>query len=225
MINIKEFVKQITVLEVSFRNFNISDNEVALEIWYENLKDLNVDEFKIAVGQIVATKKFAPTIAEIREIATNLEEKRDWSEGWKLVTRAIQNFGLYRELEALEYVKERDERAYKVLSNLSFKELCMSENIMTDRANFRMAYENTTVIERERNAIPQKIKDGINELIQIKKMPQLPNQEAIDRDYLVLKDEIREEEEFKKLYGDIEISDDEQFPGVEDDYIPDEFLN
>lgn len=223
--NKKDFIEQITVLEVSFRNFNITDNEVALEVWYENLKDLTRDEFRLSVGQIVATKKFAPTIAEIREIATNLEEKRDWSEGWKLVTRAIQNFGLYRELEALEYVKERDERAYKVLSNLSFKELCMSENIMTDRANFRMAYENTTVIERERNAIPQKIKDGISELIQIKKVPELANQEAIDRDFIILKEEMHEEREFKKLYGDIEISDDEQFPGVEDDYIPDEFLN
>lgn len=225
MINIKEFVKQITVLEVSFRNFNISDNEVALEIWYENLKDLNVDEFKIAVKQIVATKKFAPTISEIREIATNLEEKKDWSQGWRTVLKAVQNFGTYRELEALDYIYERDQRAYRVAKSLGFQEICMSENLMTDRANFRMAYENTTNIERERNALPEQLKDEISHILEMKKMPELPNQEAIDRDYLILKDEMREEKEFKKLYGDIEISDDEQFPGVEDDYIPDEFLN
>lgn len=219
MINIKEFVKQITVLEVSFRNFNISDNEVALEIWYENLKDLNVDEFKIAVKQIVATKKFAPTISEIREIATNLEEKKDWSQGWRTVLKAVQNFGTYRELEALDYIYERDQRAYRVAKSLGFQEICMSENLMTDRANFRMAYENTTNIERERNALPEQLKDEISHILEMKKMPELPNQEAIDRDYLILKDEMREEKEFKKLYGDIEISDDEQFPNVGDVYI------
>ena len=73
--NKKDFIEQITVLEISFRNFNITDNEVALEVWYENLKDLTKDEFRLSVGQIVATKKFAPTIAEIREIATNWKKK------------------------------------------------------------------------------------------------------------------------------------------------------
>ena len=54
------------------------------------------------------------------------------------VLRAIKMFGSYRETEALQSMTETTRQAVK---RMGFRNICLSENIMAERANFRTIFE------------------------------------------------------------------------------------
>lgn len=128
----------------------------AFNIWFSLLQDLDYMVAQTAIQKYMLTNKFPPTIADIRELATGISfgEKPLWSDGWEEVLRAIRRFGSYRETEALASMSETTRRA---VQRLGFKNLCMSENIMADRANFRMVYEQISDREYNSKQIPMKL--------------------------------------------------------------------
>ena len=65
-------------------------------------------------------------------------DKPLWSDGWEEVLRAIKMFGSYRETEALQSMTETTRQAVK---RMGFRNICLSENIMAERANFRTIFE------------------------------------------------------------------------------------
>ena len=65
-------------------------------------------------------------------------DKPLWSDGWDQVLRAVRKYGSYRPVEAMESM---DEITREAVRRLGYKELCMSENIMAERAQFRMIFE------------------------------------------------------------------------------------
>ena len=108
-----------------------------------------------------------------------MKDAKDWGEGWGIVQYAIMRYGQYRETEALKYIRQEDETTYQVIKRLNFKEICNSENSMTDRANFRMMYENTEEINQYQNQLPQGLKDQRQELMNNQIM-QLANRFSIE---------------------------------------------
>ena len=74
------------------------------------------------------TNKFKPTVAELRDIYTELVSPSisDWSEGWEKVSRAIGHYGMYQEQAAMESF---DEVTREVVKRLGFQNICLSENI------------------------------------------------------------------------------------------------
>lgn len=137
----------------------------AFNVWYSLLKDLDYIVAQAAVQKYMLTNKFAPTIADIRELAANVKtgDKPLWSDGWEEVLRAISKYGSYRETEALQSMTETTRTAVK---RLGFKNLCMSENIMADRANFRMIFEQIAEREHTAKQIPMtltKLIEGIQQ--------------------------------------------------------------
>ena len=80
----------------------------AFNIWFTLLQDLEYMVAQAAVQKYMLTQKFPPTIADIREYATNVKtgEKPLWSDGWDEVLRAIRKYGSYQEVEALESMSE-----------------------------------------------------------------------------------------------------------------------
>lgn len=160
----RKFSNLMKGLQAAYPNAKFVDTEAGLDMWYTMLADLPLENITAAVYKHISTNKFAPTIAEIREIAANPAPVKDWSEGWGYVLSAVSNFGVYRVEEAMEYVKLQDILAYKVLKRLNFKEICLSEDLTVDRANFRMAYENERKYERENNAVPLQVKQVLERL-------------------------------------------------------------
>lgn len=137
----------------------------ALHVWYELLKDLDYTIANIAIQKHMIASKFPPTIAEIREQAATimLGDKPLWSDGWEQVQRAIRLYGSYRPKEALESM---DELTRKTVERLGFRELCMSENITADRANFRMVFESLADRQHEAAKIPftlQELIEGVHQ--------------------------------------------------------------
>ena len=114
--------------------------EQALDVWYALLHDLDYQILSKALQQYMLTNKFKPTVAELREIYAELVSPTisDWSEDWEKVSRTIGHYGMYQEEAAMESF---DEVTKEVVKRLGFQNICLSENIVADRARFVEIYQ------------------------------------------------------------------------------------
>lgn len=137
----------------------------AFNIWFSLLGDLDYKLLSAAIQKYMLTNKFPPTIADLRELATNIHcgVVPDWGEGWEQVLKAIRKFGSYRETEALETM---DHLTRTCVERLGFRNICMSENINLDRANFRMIYEQLADRTKKENVLPLSLSNTIKQLNQ-----------------------------------------------------------
>ena len=142
----------------------------SLNVWFSLLQDLDYMIAQAAIQKYMLTNKFPPTIADIREAATTVSigEKPLWSDGWEQVLKNISKYGMctYDPDRLAECMNSFDPLTRQAVKRLGWKELCMSENIMADRANFRMIYEQ--IADREYNAkqIPMKLNNLIENIQQ-----------------------------------------------------------
>lgn len=132
----------------------------AIKIWYQMLQDLSYQQTNAAIQKYMLTNKFPPTIADIRELAVTVlhGDLPDWGEGWEQVLKAIRMYGSYRVEEAMESF---DPITRRCVERLGFRNICMSENINHDRANFRMIYENLVEREKKDQQLPLKLSQMI----------------------------------------------------------------
>ena len=159
----KEFMLFASALRTYYPKENILPNTQAVELWYKQLQDLDYKVLVITLNKWVATNKWSPSIADIRaEAATITQGKvKDWGEAWQDVLKAIRCYGSYREEQALESLDDITRQAVK---RLGFINICQSENITHDRANFRMIYEQITERGKQDAQLPPKLKELINNM-------------------------------------------------------------
>lgn len=143
----------------------------SVNIWFQMLQDLDYKSASAAIQQYMLTNKFPPTIADIREIAVSINqgEEPDWGDGWEQVLMAIRRFGMYQEGLALESM---DEITRTCVKRLGFRNLCLSENINHDRANFRMIYEQLQERKKKDSQLSLPVKELIQQ-IQMKGVQQI----------------------------------------------------
>lgn len=141
----------------------------AFEVWFSLLEDLSYEAANMAIQKHMATNKFPPTIADIRENAASVMrgDVPDWSDGWEQVLRLIRKYGSYNQTAAMN---EMDDLTRQTVERLGFLELCMSEKISVDRANFRDIY--TQLAERKQKAaqLPPALTHSIRGLLNETKM-------------------------------------------------------
>ena len=156
--NKKEFALFASALRTYYPREKLLPNEQAMELWFNQLQDIPYKLAELTLNTWVATNKWSPSIADIRENATGLTqgEPKDWGEAWREVLRAINIYGSYPELEALESM---DETTKRVVERLGFRNICLSEDIQVDRANFRMIYEQEIQRAKEDAQIPPRLKE------------------------------------------------------------------
>ena len=136
----KEFSMYAMAIRTYYPKEQILPNQQAMELWYRELQDIPYDVAEAALRQWVSTNKWSPSIAEIREMASTVQNGSipDWGDGWEQVIMAIRKYGSYRIPEAMESF---DPLTRQCVERLGFRNICMSENIAADRANFRMIFE------------------------------------------------------------------------------------
>lgn len=138
------------------REANLLPNDRAAELWFRQLKDIPYTVAEAALSKWVATNKWSPSIADIREIAATMiqGEIPDWGEGWAKLQKAILRHGQYDQHEALA---ELDDLTREVVERLGYRTLCLSENQQWDMNNFRRLYE--LLAERRKNEaqVPQEV--------------------------------------------------------------------
>jgi hypothetical protein len=130
----------------------------AVKLWYQMLKDIPYEQATAAIHEYMLTNKFPPTIADIREMAT-VSEVQDWGTGWQKTLSVIRKYGWCRQKEALE---ELDELTRQTVQRLGYMELCTSDNLMADRGNFRMIYEELSAKEKTREKLPEKLRKELS---------------------------------------------------------------
>lgn len=172
-----EFAKIGMALKTAYPNFQIMPSDENKKVWYSMLKDLEYPICQNAIMQIIATSKFPPSIAEIREKYAEMVSLpvADSGQAWEEVMRAIQYYGAIRELEAVASLSEPVRKAVKIIG---FRNLCFSENIAVERAQFFRVYE--TVEKRIKNEamIPSTVLRQKREYIQA--VEQVENKNTIE---------------------------------------------
>lgn len=117
-------------------------------IYRRMLGDLPYPVVNAAVERLLATAKFLPTIAEIREACVFVADgdKRTGLEAWGDVVRAMSRQGAYR-VPGVDFFW-RDPIVARCVSALSWPELCGSELVSSERARFIEAYDRIATAER-----------------------------------------------------------------------------
>lgn len=147
-----EFAKLADAMKTYYPAAGLLPNKTAMQLWYEELKDVPYELAAVALRKHVSTNKFPPTIAELRKNAVEtVKAPQDWADGWERFRRAVSKFGYYQQEAALASM---DDITRKTVKRLGWKELCMSENPMQDRANFRMVYGQEQERKSKKDVLP-----------------------------------------------------------------------
>ena len=157
----EEWKVLVKAMKSAYPNQNFIPDEWSLELWYKMLSDIPYEALNLAIQRHISTNRYPPTIADLRGC---MVQEKDWSEGWAEVKRAISLYGAPREKEALESMSPLTRQ---IVKRLGFQEICMSENIMVERANFRMIYEQEAKKKSEELRLPETVRARLNGILQI----------------------------------------------------------
>ena len=136
-------------------------NPQAMELWFRELQDIPFDVAEIALRKWVATNKWSPSIADIREMTAGIVngDPMSWGESWEKVMTAIRKFGSYNKGAALDSL---DPLTRKCVESMGYMELCMSENIMADRAHYQRIFETLSKREQVNKQLGLPLLEAIN---------------------------------------------------------------
>lgn len=84
-----EFKTIVKVLKAIYTDPKFLPDHNAFEVWYGFMKDCDYQTTALVVESYVATNRFPPTIADLREPL--LDEDEDPLEAWGLVLKALRN--------------------------------------------------------------------------------------------------------------------------------------
>lgn len=161
--NKKEFSIFAMALKTYYPRENLLPNEQAMELWFKQLEDIPFQVAEVGLNKWVSLNKWSPSISDIREMASEVTQGQisDWGDGWEQVLKAIRVYGSYNAGAALDSM---DSITRKCVERLGFREICMSENIAVDRANFRMLYETLANRQKEDAKLSLSIKTKLAQL-------------------------------------------------------------
>ena len=159
--NAQEFANFAAALRTYYSRENILPNKQAMELWFRQLQDIPYEAAEAILSKWVATNKWSPSIADIRDGMAEIQNggaAEDWGEGWNKAMAAIRKYGSYNEAEALDSLPPLTRETVR---RLGYKSLCWSENQIADRANFRQVYEILEKRQVEDRKIPLPIREKI----------------------------------------------------------------
>ena len=161
MTDFEDFKVVVKVLKSTYTGPNFLPDADAVKAWYYMLKDINFEVLKAAAYKYAMTNKFPPTVADLREMALSVTNGDIplWSDGWETVQKAIRKYGSYNPGAAFDMMDSLTEATVR---RLGWNELCMSENPVADRANFRVIYEQLADRKHKEDKLPA----GLTQLIE-----------------------------------------------------------
>lgn len=150
-----EVKRALAILSVTYPNYNFSKEAVA--IYISMLKDIPAPALEAGVKQHIATSKWFPTVAELREAALRLttDSLPSASEAWGEVTEQMRRVGSWGKPE---FSHELVEKA--VSYSGGWKYLCASEVQGIERSNFLKTY----------NTLHKRAADDVRMLPEVRRM-------------------------------------------------------
>ena len=162
----KQFAAFAMALRTYYPREQILPNQQAMELWYREIQDIPFDVAEMALRKWVATNKWSPSIADIREMTSGIVngDPLTWGESWERALKAVRRFGSYNKGAALDSL---DPLTRKCVESIGYMELCMSENIMVERAHFQKVFEVYAKREQTNKQIAAPLLQAISQ-VQIK---------------------------------------------------------
>ena len=159
----KEFAIFAMALKTYFPRENLLPTEEAMELWFQELKDIPAEVATAILRKWVDTQKWPPTIAEIRTMCSEIVQGQlpDWGEAWREVEKAIGRYGYTAPEKALASLSPV---ARKAAERIGWLGICMSENTDIIRAQFRQVYEICSKREVEDRQLPTALKETIQQI-------------------------------------------------------------
>lgn len=172
----RDFDKIRAALKSAYPNANIMPDNYTIRLWFRMLEDLDYEVVENAVLDHISTCVFPPAIAEIRQKCTQRLNPiiSDWGAAWEEVQNAMRRYGYYREEEAMASLSSLTAVAVR---RMGFRNLCMSENPVADRAHFQRMYEGMVKEEQNRIQLPRFVGEQKQRMIE----SNLPKVEAIEQ--------------------------------------------
>ncbi len=169
--NVGSILKQ---LFAAYPNAQVTPETVA--VYMRLLRDIQPEDLQVAVDQAIATCKFLPTVAELRDTLHGLTVvgQLTWGEAWEDVQKEMRRIGSYG------VPRFSSDLTAAVVRSMGWKVLCASENPATDRAQFRDMY-NAMAARRdgEQKLLPQAREwAGENRMIPIGRLLETMTQRA-----------------------------------------------
>ncbi len=163
----KQFSEFVAVLKSCYPKDNMFGIAKVVEVWFKQLQDLDYGVAMVALNKWIATEKWPPSIADIRSLCVDVTEgndTNDWSKAWEQVNKAIVKYGYYRPDEAYKELDKMNPLAAETVKRMGYCNLCVSDNQVADRANFRDIY--CTLVKRKRQdaQIPVQLRLAIDEM-------------------------------------------------------------
>lgn len=147
----ERFVKIMSSLG---KMYQVEIDKEMLELWLAFFKDENTNDFANAVNEYIRTRTTFPTAAHIKKyiVENKMKDFPKAEDEWNRVLELVSKYGTYRELDALNEMK--DYTRY-IVKHIGFVNICMadSEQQKWNRKEFIEEYSN--------------LKDRQKELIQI----------------------------------------------------------
>lgn len=130
----EEFLKGMHFL---FNAYGKEYTEQQATVWYEMLHDESFENFRQAIKNLIRTKQFMPSIADIKqEIArmTTPALQLNVDEEWEKVRNALRSYGSYNEEKAMNSLNDYTRGIVRMIG---YQRLCQSENIEWERRTFK----------------------------------------------------------------------------------------
>lgn len=161
--NLSEWGKIAKAIKHYYPREAVLPDAEAMSLWYDALKDIDYAVMSTGLKKWVMTNRFSPQIADLREMAVETKEgvTGGWDQAWGSVRTAIRRYGYYQPEEALESL---DDLTRDAVNAIGFRELCISENPMADRAHFQRIYENLARRQKEDRQISERVRTMIGTL-------------------------------------------------------------
>jgi hypothetical protein len=128
--------------------------EAMVDAYAALLADLDYARCNAAVRVLLQSKNWIPAVADIRKVVLELERGpvRPAGEAWGEVLKAIGRYGAYR-TPGVDF-QLSDPEVLRCVRSLGWKELCLSDNQIADRARFIELYGTVSAQERREQQAP-----------------------------------------------------------------------
>lgn len=155
--NKKEIINLLAIATANFPSMQEKDMKPTAILWEKALSDIDYKTAENALLKVLSTSRFFPTLAEIREAIAQITQPRqiDAMEAWGMISDAIRKYGFYQQKEAMESLPGD---VVEMVKRFTWRELCLSENVDTLRAQFRMAWDTQSKRKKEMLALPSEIR-------------------------------------------------------------------
>lgn len=156
----KEIGKLVAFAAANHLNMQDKDLRPTAALWEKMLEDIPFAVAEKALVKVMATSKWFPTVAEIREAALEIAGIGipDPATAWAEVMAEVRRIGTYGVPEfSCPEIKA-------AVSVIGWRDICLSENIGIERAHFMNAYKAYEEQAKERAQLPPSLRREIEQL-------------------------------------------------------------